>query len=208
MSLPISRSSCEQRAGRAGRTAPGVCIRLYSRQDYEQREAFGLEEILRTDLSEVVLRMSELGIRDYEGFPFITRPKSSAIASAEETLRFIDAISDDRKLTAIGGTYGPIPSAAPTLACRGRSYATLSECDGRSTHCGSISIIENTVCPPSRVRRCSSTGSSAILIVNRETLSLIYISTDMFGLFPLQKRDKNTVKNTILIILPWWKSIM
>lgn len=102
VSLPISRSSCEQRAGRAGRTAPGVCIRLYSRQDYEQREAFGLEEILRTDLSEVVLRMSELGIRDYEGFPFITRPKSSAIASAEQTLRFIDAIDENRKLTAIG----------------------------------------------------------------------------------------------------------
>ncbi|HLW22081.1 MAG TPA: ATP-dependent RNA helicase [Sphaerochaetaceae bacterium] len=102
VSLPISRSSCEQRAGRAGRTAPGVCIRLYERRDFIVREQFGLEEILRTDLSEVVLRMSELGIFDYEYFPFITRPKASAISSAEQTLRFIEAIDDKRQLTTIG----------------------------------------------------------------------------------------------------------
>lgn len=102
ISLPISRSSCEQRAGRAGRTAPGVCVRLYSKIDFTSRQQFGLEEILRTDLSEVVLRMSELGIFDYEYFPFITRPKTSAIASAEKTLKFIEAIDLDRKLTKIG----------------------------------------------------------------------------------------------------------
>lgn len=102
VSLPISRSSCEQRAGRAGRTAPGVCVRLYPKTDYETRAQFGLEEILRTDLSEVVLRMSELGIFDYEYFPFITRPKASAIASAEQTLKFIEAIDRQRHLTDIG----------------------------------------------------------------------------------------------------------
>ena len=102
VSLPISRSSCEQRAGRAGRTAPGTCYRLYTKEDYAMRQQFGLEEILRTDLSEVVLRMSELGIRDYERFPFITRPKMSAITSAEQTLKFIDAIDQDRRLTNIG----------------------------------------------------------------------------------------------------------
>lgn len=102
ISLPISRSSCEQRAGRAGRTAPGVCVRLYSQNDYQLRQEFGLEEILRTDLSEVVLRMSELGIRDYEYFPFITRPQTKAIASAEQTLRFISAIDNERRLTTIG----------------------------------------------------------------------------------------------------------
>jgi HrpA-like RNA helicase len=102
VSLPIARSSCEQRAGRAGRTAPGVCYRLYDKNDFETRYTYGTEEILRTDLSEVVLRMSELGIYDYERFSFITRPKSSAITSAEETLRFIQAIDSDRHLTSIG----------------------------------------------------------------------------------------------------------
>lgn len=102
VTLPISRSSCEQRAGRAGRTEPGMCFRLYSEEDFKTRQQFGLEEILRTDLSEVVLRMSELDIYDYENFPFITRPKTSAIKSAEETLKFIDAIDQKRKLTSIG----------------------------------------------------------------------------------------------------------
>jgi HrpA-like RNA helicase len=60
ISLPVSRSSCEQRAGRAGRTAPGVCVRLYQKGDFTTRQQFGLEEILRTDLSEVVLRISTI----------------------------------------------------------------------------------------------------------------------------------------------------
>lgn len=107
--LPISRSSCEQRKGRAGRTGPGQCYRLYSEEDYKSRSAYGTEEILRTDLSEVVMRMSDLGIYDYEHFPFITRPRSSAIKSAEETLRFIGAIDEYRRLTTVGTMMSRFP---------------------------------------------------------------------------------------------------
>ncbi len=107
--LPTSRSSCEQRKGRAGRTKAGVCYRLYSEEDYKSRFTFGTEEILRTDLSEVVLRMSDLGIYDYEHFPFITRPKHSAIASAEDTLRFIGAIDEKRQLTTVGNLMCKFP---------------------------------------------------------------------------------------------------
>ncbi|MDT4761412.1 ATP-dependent RNA helicase [Sphaerochaeta sp. PS] len=107
--LPTSRSSCDQRKGRAGRTAPGVCFRLYSEEDFKERMLYGTEEILRTDLSEVVLRMSDLGIYDYEHFPFITRPKNSAITSAEETLRFIGAIDENRRLTTVGALMCKFP---------------------------------------------------------------------------------------------------
>lgn len=100
--LPVSRASCDQRAGRAGRTAPGKCYRLYSKKDYDSRNTYTLEEIQRTDLSEVVLRMSDLGIRDYETFPFISPPKTSALSSAEKTLRFIGAIDQERYLTSVG----------------------------------------------------------------------------------------------------------
>jgi len=100
--LPINKSSCEQRKGRAGRTRPGKCYRLYSKKSYEARNTYGTEEILRTDLSEVVLRMSDLGLYDYEHFPFLTKPKSDAIKSAENTLLFIGAIDKDRHLTNIG----------------------------------------------------------------------------------------------------------
>ncbi len=99
---PISRSSAEQRKGRAGRTAPGVCYRLFSREDYDSRPLWTTEEILRTDLSEVVLRMVDLGIYDFETFPYITRPDPKAIQSGERTLRLLDAIDEMRHLTSVG----------------------------------------------------------------------------------------------------------
>lgn len=100
--LPISRSSARQRAGRAGRTQSGTCWRFYSEKSLEMRPEFSQEEILRSDLAEVALRMSDLGIYDYENFPFITSPSLTALKSAEETLRLIDAIDEQRHLTATG----------------------------------------------------------------------------------------------------------
>jgi ATP-dependent helicase HrpA len=77
--VPISKASCNQRKGRAGRTAPGYCYRLYTRDDFENRSLFTMEEIYRTDLSEVVLRMAELGISDFERFDFISKPARSGL---------------------------------------------------------------------------------------------------------------------------------
>ena len=79
---PISKASCNQRKGRAGRTRPGSCYRLYSRHDFESRPLFTTEEIYRTDLSEVVLRMAELGVTAFEDFDFISTPGLEGIRSA------------------------------------------------------------------------------------------------------------------------------
>lgn len=98
----VSRASAEQRKGRAGRTQPGVCYRLYTEDSYHKREEFSREEITRSDLAEVALRMSDLAIYDYDNFPFITPPKKSALASAKYTLSLIGAIDDGNHLTAIG----------------------------------------------------------------------------------------------------------
>ncbi|HOV64792.1 MAG TPA: ATP-dependent RNA helicase, partial [Spirochaetia bacterium] len=100
--MPISKASCNQRKGRAGRTQPGTCYRLYDKRDFESRPMFTTEEIYRTDLSEVVLRMAELGITDYESFDFISTPGKAAIASAVQTLKLLDAIDDELKLSKIG----------------------------------------------------------------------------------------------------------
>ena len=99
---PISRASADQRAGRAGRTSDGVCYRLYSKEDYYSRNRFTQEEILRTDLSEVVLRMVDLGIRNFEDFPYVTKPDTKALISGEKTLILLDAIDKERNLTSIG----------------------------------------------------------------------------------------------------------
>ncbi|WP_318662762.1 ATP-dependent RNA helicase [Treponema sp.] len=99
---PVSKASCNQRRGRAGRTRPGTCYRLYPRKDYDTRESYTTEEIFRTDLSEVVLRMAELGIREFESFDFISKPPREAIRGAVETLKMLKALNDDNTLSPVG----------------------------------------------------------------------------------------------------------
>lgn len=98
----ISKASANQRRGRAGRTHEGTCYRLYTRQDFEKRPMYTTEEIYRTDLSEVVLRMSELGITDFYGFDFISKPDVNGIMGAVETLKLLGALEDDNTLSTIG----------------------------------------------------------------------------------------------------------
>ena len=100
--VPISKASCNQRKGRAGRTAPGFCYRLYTRDDFENRSLFTMEEIYRTDLSEVVLRMAELGITDFERFDFISKPTRSGILGAMDVLNLLDTFEPDRSLSKVG----------------------------------------------------------------------------------------------------------
>lgn len=99
---PVSKASCNQRKGRAGRTRSGTCYRLYSRTDFETRAEYTTEEIYRTDLSEVVLRMSELGITDFYNFDFIANPGQQGIIGAVDTLRELNALENDNTLSDIG----------------------------------------------------------------------------------------------------------
>lgn len=108
---PISKASCNQRRGRAGRTQPGTCYRLYQKKDYETRESYTAEEIFRTDLSEVVLRMAELGITDFETFDFISQPSKEAIPGAVETLKLLKALNNDNTLSNIGNMMVLFPLA-------------------------------------------------------------------------------------------------
>ncbi len=106
---PVSKASAAQRKGRAGRTRPGSCYRLYSKSSYENRPLFEQEEIYRTDLSEVVLRMAEIGIRDFEQFDFLSSPGRGNIRGAVETLRLLTALDEDRDLTEIGRMMAVFP---------------------------------------------------------------------------------------------------
>ncbi|WNY60558.1 ATP-dependent RNA helicase [Borreliella bissettiae] len=100
--VPISKSSATQRAGRAGRLSKGTCYRLYKREDYQLREDYQKEEIYRTDLSEVVLRMADIGIRDFTHFDFISKPSMHSIQTASKILKSLDAINNKNELTEIG----------------------------------------------------------------------------------------------------------
>ncbi len=105
----VSRSSALQRTGRAGRTQPGVCYRLYGEKDFNERSLFTREEIYRTDLSEVVLRMAEIGIRDFESFDFLSPPGKPGIQGAVEVLFLLDALKGDHSLSETGRMMAQFP---------------------------------------------------------------------------------------------------
>ena len=106
---PISRASADQRAGRCGRVGPGVCVRLYSAEDYESRDDFTTPEIRRTNLASVILKTKTLKIGRIEEFPLLDAPRPEAIREGFRTLRELNAIDDDWNLTPIGSQLGRMP---------------------------------------------------------------------------------------------------
>jgi HrpA-like RNA helicase len=108
---PISKASANQRKGRAGRTQEGTCYRLYTRKDFENRTLYTVEEIFRTDLSEVILRMADLGITDFENFDFIAAPEKAGLIGGIETLNLLEALEPDRSLSNTGKLMTEFPLA-------------------------------------------------------------------------------------------------
>ena len=88
---PISQASAAQRAGRCGRVAPGVCIRLYSEEDFAARPRFTDPEILRTNLAAVILQMAALQLGDIENFPFLDPPDQRNIRDGVQLLQELGA---------------------------------------------------------------------------------------------------------------------
>jgi ATP-dependent helicase HrpA len=105
----ISRSSADQRKGRCGRIAPGLCIRLYSAEDYDSRPQFTDPEIIRTSLASVILQMLALGLGDVTKFPFVDKPNSKMINDGFTLLIELGAVDEDRRLTDIGRQVAKLP---------------------------------------------------------------------------------------------------
>ena len=105
----VSRASCDQRAGRCGRVGPGVCIRLYSEENYINRPEFTPPEIVRSNLADVILRMIDLRLGNPEKFPFIDPPSSRAIRDGYSLLSELGAIGNSRKLTERGRLMAQLP---------------------------------------------------------------------------------------------------
>ncbi len=111
---PVSQSSANQRKGRAGRVQAGVCIRLYSEDDFNARPPFTQPEIQRANLAEVILRMKAFHLGDIETFPFVQPPTPGAIANGMALLQELGALDEQRNLTALGRDLARLP-IDPTL---------------------------------------------------------------------------------------------
>jgi ATP-dependent helicase HrpB len=113
---PISRASADQRAGRAGRTAPGVCLRLWTSTDHAQRESHETPEVRRLELAEAVLQMKSMGINPAPGsFPWLEPPAPEVLQQADALLRTLGAIDERGTLTSTGQTMARFP-AHPRLS--------------------------------------------------------------------------------------------
>ena len=115
---PVSQSSANQRAGRAGRVRDGLCIRLYSQEDYEKRPRFTQPEIQRANLAEVILRMKAFRLGDVENFPFLNPPLAQAVRGGYQLLQelgaMLEAEGNTWELTALGHELARLP-LDPTL---------------------------------------------------------------------------------------------
>jgi ATP-dependent helicase HrpA len=122
----VSQASANQRAGRCGRVADGICIRLYDEADFANRPRFTDPELLRSSLAGVILRMKTLGLGDVVGFPFIDAPSTRLVSDGYALLAELHALDDVGQLTKIGKQLGKFPLdpriarmllAADTLRC-------------------------------------------------------------------------------------------
>ncbi len=106
---PISQAASNQRAGRCGRVANGICIRLYDEKEFAGRERFTDPEILRSSLAGVILRMKSLHLGVVEDFPFLDMPSGRAIADGYQLLNELGAVDDANEITPLGQELSRLP---------------------------------------------------------------------------------------------------
>lgn len=105
----VSQASANQRMGRCGREAPGVCIRLYSEEDFINRAEFTEPEILRTNLAAVILQMASMKLGSIDDFPFVEAPDARFINDGYRTLQELAALDEKRQLTSLGKRLARLP---------------------------------------------------------------------------------------------------
>ena len=123
---PISQAAADQRAGRAGRTAPGCCLRLWTAQEHRGRAAHEVPEIRRIDPAEIFLMLKAQGIADMSRFPWLEAPEEPATARAEQLLRDLGA-ADPRtgQITELGQRIASSGASALCTHAHGRPYLRL-----------------------------------------------------------------------------------
>ncbi|MCX6905591.1 MAG: ATP-dependent RNA helicase HrpA, partial [Verrucomicrobia bacterium] len=126
---PVSQSSANQRKGRCGRLSDGVCVRLFSEDDFQARPPFAEPEIQRCDLADVILRMKAFRLGEIEQFPFLDPPSPQAIQGAYQLLQELGAINEQLELTVLGRDLAwlPVDPAIGRMIIEAQEEKALSE---------------------------------------------------------------------------------
>ncbi len=169
---PVSRGSADQRKGRAGRVEDGVCIRLYSEDDFSERPEFTQPEIQRANLAEVILRMKAFHLGEIETFPFLNPPSPAAMQAGYGLLQELGALDEHRSLTPLGQDLARLP-IDPTLGRMllqaGREHATrelLIIASGLSIQDPRERPLDQQAAADAAHRRYADAGSDFLTLLN------------------------------------------
>ncbi|MGH7943854.1 MAG: DUF3418 domain-containing protein, partial [Opitutaceae bacterium] len=196
---PVSQSSAEQRKGRSGRVAEGVCIRLYPEKDFLERPRFTQPEIQRANLADVILRMKAFGLGDIERFPFINMPAAKAIRAGYALLEELGALapggSREPAQGAPGGRRGKGEGRRndPAVVPNGERTAVRDELS--NTPAGSLPAPFSLLPPPAAAQL--TPASVALTPLGRELARLPVDPT--VGRMILQARAEKALREVLII---------
>jgi len=171
---PISRASAHQRAGRAGRTQPGKCFRLYTEPSFKkdlQEQTY--PEMLRSNLSSVVLQLKKLGIDDLVHFDFMDPPAPETLMRALELLNYLGALDDDGNLTTTGGLMSEFP-LDPQLA-KMLTVSPSFKCSNEVLSVTAMLSVPNVFMRPREQQKAADEAKARFAHIDGDHLSLLNV---------------------------------
>ncbi|KAF9036062.1 P-loop containing nucleoside triphosphate hydrolase protein [Hymenopellis radicata] len=190
---PISKASAQQRAGRAGRTRPGKCFRLYTEKDFmNELEEQTHPEILRCNLSNTVLELVKLGIKDLVRFDYVDAPAPETLMRALELLNYLAALDDDGNLTGLGAIMAEFP-LDPQLA-KMLIVSPEFKCSNEILTITSMLSVPNVWVRPPNARSQADAAKALLTVPDGDHLTML----NVFNQYMLNKYDKNWTYNNFL----------
>ncbi|KAF9458095.1 P-loop containing nucleoside triphosphate hydrolase protein [Collybia nuda] len=183
---PISKASAQQRAGRAGRTRPGKCFRLYTEKDFmTELEEQTHPEILRSNLSNTVLELVKLGIKDLVRFDYVDAPAPETLMRALELLNYLAALDDDGNLTPLGAIMAEFP-LDPQLA-KMLIVSPEFKCSHEMLTITAMMSVPNVWIRPNNQRREADAAKALLTVPDGDHLTLL----NVYNQYVQNMHDKN-----------------
>ncbi|KAJ7172577.1 P-loop containing nucleoside triphosphate hydrolase protein [Mycena filopes] len=183
---PISKASAQQRAGRAGRTRPGKCFRLYTEKDFmNELEEQTHPEILRSNLSNVVLELVKLGVTDLVRFDYVDAPAPETLMRALELLNYLAALDDEGNLTALGGIMAEFP-LDPQLA-KMLIVSPEFKCSNEMLTITAMLSVPNVWLRPNNQRREADAAKALLSVPDGDHLTMLNVYNEYVN----NQHDKN-----------------
>ncbi|KAJ6596796.1 P-loop containing nucleoside triphosphate hydrolase protein [Mycena vulgaris] len=183
---PISKASAQQRAGRAGRTRPGKCFRLYTEKDFmNELEEQTHPEILRSNLSNVVLELVKLGIKDLVRFDYVDAPAPETLMRALELLNYLAALDNEGNLTTLGGIMAEFP-LDPQLA-KMLIVSPEFRCSNEMLTITAMLSVPNVWLRPNNQRREADAAKALLAVPDGDHLTML----NVYNEYATNMHDKN-----------------